>query len=119
MIVRWTVLAFSAVLLVVGIVPLVNPTPGATSVAPAYAIFHLIAAAVGLFCVAFNRGVWAPVFAVGFGLIDLYQAVASSLDWFPKEHFRWTSVDDNLHWALGLVLIVLGGVDWFFRRKRT
>ncbi len=117
MIVRWTVLAFSFVLLVAGVSPLVNPNPGPTSTAPAYAFFHLGAALVGLAAFAIAKGRFAPVFAGMFGLVDLYQALASAFGWFPKDQFQWTQVDDGLHWSLGLVLVLLGVVGWIFRPR--
>lgn len=117
MIVRWTVFVFSLALLAVGTLALVNPG-GLSSSAPPYAIFHLAAALIGLVSFAVYKGSFAPLFAFVFGWIDLYQGAASALAWFPKEQFQWTPVDDGLHWALGSVLVVLGGVGFFAQRSR-
>ena len=81
---------------------------GSTSNAPAYNLFHL-AFGVGGFALA----VWgdqsaARAFLVGFGLIDLYQALASHQHWVPEALFRWTPTDDLLHLVVGVVLIAAG-----------
>ena len=57
-----------------------------------------------------KRGRPAPIraFLVGFGAIDLYQALASHQHWFPESLFRWTPADDRLHLTVGTALVVLG-----------
>ena len=50
----------------------------------------------------------ARVWAIGFGLIDLYQALASRWGLFPQRWFRWTREDDVLHVVLGLGLVAVG-----------
>ena len=47
-------------------------------------------------------------FNLGFGLIDLYQALASYLDLPPEQYFLWTRVDDILHILIGLTLASIG-----------
>jgi heme/copper-type cytochrome/quinol oxidase subunit 4 len=47
-------------------------------------------------------------FNLGFGVIDLYQALASFMHFPPEEYFRWTRVDDLLHIVIGLILTVAG-----------
>ena len=47
-------------------------------------------------------------FNIGFGLIDLYQAVASKMNWFPMEQFKWKKADDVLHIVVGLGLVLVG-----------
>ena len=47
-------------------------------------------------------------FNIGFGAIDLYQAAASRLHWWPERLFRWTKVDDVLHIVIGIVLVAVG-----------
>lgn len=53
-------------------------------------------------------------FNVGFGLIDLYQALASALGLFPGEYFRWQTADDVLHVVIGTALVAVG----LFGRRR-
>jgi len=47
-------------------------------------------------------------FNLVFGLIDLYQAVASYLNLPPTQFFLWTRVDDILHVVLGVALFLIG-----------
>ena len=47
-------------------------------------------------------------FNIGFGAIDLYQAVASFAGLFPEQLFRWTVVDDVLHVIVGAALVLIG-----------
>jgi hypothetical protein len=47
-------------------------------------------------------------FNIGFGLIDLYQALASFAHLFPEQYFRWTRVDDILHIVIGAALMFVG-----------
>jgi hypothetical protein len=47
-------------------------------------------------------------FNIGFGLIDIYQAVASYFGLFPKRLFKWTPIDDILHLVIGVALVMIG-----------
>jgi hypothetical protein len=51
---------------------------------------------------------YASLFNLEFGLIDLYQALASYLHLPPESYFLWTKVDDMLHVIIGLVLVSIG-----------
>lgn len=57
-------------------------------------------------------GQGAVGFNLGFGLIDLYQAVAGAADVFPAALFAYRPLDDVLHVALGLGLVGLGALGW-------
>jgi len=48
------------------------------------------------------------LFNAGFGLIDLYQALASYFDLPPEQYFLWTRVDDVLHILIGMALLIVG-----------
>ena len=87
-----------------------------TSGAPAYNIFHLAFGFLGLLLLWSRRQLLISLFNAGFGLIDLYQAVASYADLPPKQYFLWTGVDDILHVVIGLVLLVIGGYGLIKRR---
>jgi hypothetical protein len=63
-----------------------------------------------------NNDRLASVFNLGFGLIDLYQALASVLGLTPIEYFRWTFTDDVLHVLIGFALVFIG---WYGLRKKT
>ncbi len=105
---RWFVGAFGAALVGVGGLGFVVPGAGASSTAPAYDAFHVAGGVVALALA--KRGRPAPIraFLVGFGAVDLYQALASHQHWFPESLFRWTPADDRLHLAVGTILVVLG-----------
>jgi hypothetical protein len=98
---------FGATLIVTGVAGFLIPAKKSmTSGAPAYNVFHLIFGALGL--VASRRRGTARAFNVGFGAIDLYQAVASRCGLFPKRWFRWKTADDVLHVAIGAGLVAAG-----------
>src|SRR5947207_3319934 len=96
------------VLMLSGVVGLVNPGYQSTSSAPAYQIFHIVFGAGGVLLVLSKNATRIRRFNIGFGLIDLYQALASYLHLFPDRLFRWTGTDDALHIAIGLGLLFIG-----------
>ena len=81
---------------------------GSTSNAPAYNVFHLVFGVLGLALVVWGNSSATRAFLVGFGVIDLYQALASHQHWFPEALFRWTHTDDLLHLVIGVLLIAAG-----------
>jgi branched-subunit amino acid ABC-type transport system permease component len=102
--------AFGATLIVTGLAGFVIPPKKAmTSGAPAYNVFHLVFGALGI--IASRRRTTARAFNVGFGAIDLYQAVASRRGWFPQKAFRWKTADDVLHVVIGAGLVAAGFSD--------
>ena len=95
---------FGPTLIATGVAGFVVPPKKAmTSGAPAYNVFHLIFGAVGL--LASRRRRTARAFNLGFGVIDLYQAVASRRRLFPQKWFRWKTADDVLHVVIGAALV--------------
>jgi Domain of unknown function (DUF4383) len=101
---------FGSTLILTGVAGFVIPQKKAmTSGAPAYNVFHLIFGLTGI--VASRRRSTARAFNVGFGAIDLYQAVASRRGWFPQRAFRWKTADDVLHLVIGAGLIAAGLSD--------
>jgi len=105
-----TVLAvFAGVLVLVGILGFVlPPTKTLTSGAPAYNIFHLCFGVLGGALALWGNDAAMRTFLIGFGAIDLYQALASKLNWFPKQQFRWRPADDVLHVVVGAALVAIG-----------
>jgi len=100
---------FAGVLILVGILGfLIPPAKALTSGAPAYNIFHLFFGALGGAIALWGNDGSMRAFLIGFGVIDLYQAVASRQNWFPKAQFKWKPVDDVLHVVVGLALVVVG-----------
>jgi len=106
---RWVVGSFAALLVGVAVLGfLQHDERGTTSSAPAYNIFHLAFGMLGLAIAVWGDVTAARAFLIGFGLIDLYQALASRLHWFPEPLFRWTPTDDLLHLVIGVLLIAAG-----------
>lgn len=105
---RWVLIAFAPALVLAGVLGFVQRGQGSTSGAPAYNVFHLVFGAVGVAVVVFGTNGSARVFNVAFGLIDLYQALASRMGWFPKGLFRWKPADDVLHVVIGAALVLAG-----------
>ena len=100
---------FAGVLIVVGILGFVIPPSNAlTSGAPPYNIFHLCFGLLGGGIALGGNDTATRAFLIGFGVIDLYQALASRKDWFPKAQFKWRPADDVLHVAVGLALVAFG-----------
>ncbi len=100
---------FAPLLILVGALGFVIPAgKGLTSGAPAYNIFHIIFGLIGLAIVMTGDERSIRAFNVGFGLIDIYQAVASFAHLFPEKQFRWTRVDDILHFVIGTFLVLVG-----------
>ncbi|HVE19625.1 MAG TPA: DUF4383 domain-containing protein [Ilumatobacteraceae bacterium] len=98
---------FGSTLIVTGIAGFVIPAKkAATSGAPAYNVFHLLFGSLGI--VASRRRGTARAFNLGFGAIDLYQAVASRRGLFPQRWFRWKTADDVLHVVIGAGLVAAG-----------
>jgi hypothetical protein len=100
---------FGPTLILTGLAGFIIPKDkAATSGAPAYNVFHLIFGSLGVACARSRRRWPARVFNVGFGAVDLYQAVASRRGWFPQKWFRWKVADDVLHVAIGAGLVAAG-----------
>lgn len=74
-----------------------------------YNMFHLVFGALGLVLISANNDLFASSFNFGFGLIDLYQVLASVVGLTPIEYFHWTYVDDVVHVILGFALVLIGG----------
>ena len=75
-----------------------------------YNLFHLIFGAIGLFLVTVTKSdLSASAFNFGFGLIDLYQVLASVVGLTPIQYFFWTYADDVLHVLIGFALVLIGG----------
>ena len=105
----YVLLVFAPLLIIVGVLGFVIPqNKSLTSGAPAYNIFHIVFGVTGLVFVYLNHEPCIRAFNIGFGLIDLYQAVASFAHLPPESSFRWTRVDDVLHIVIGIVLVSIG-----------
>lgn len=100
---------FAPILVIVGILGFViPPDKAATSGAPRYNIFHIVFGSLGIVLAFTGNDAAIRTFNIGFGSLDLYQAIASRRHWWPEKVFRWTKVDDLLHIVIGLALVVIG-----------
>ncbi|MCI0487160.1 MAG: DUF4383 domain-containing protein [Blastocatellia bacterium] len=102
-----TLMIFAPLLVLVGVLGFIMPEQP-TSTAPAYNIFHIAFGAVGIVFVLMKSDHLIRGFNIGFGAIDLYQALASATGLFPERFFRWTAVDDVLHIVIGALLVLIG-----------
>ena len=104
-----TLAIFAPILILIGIAGFVIPERfSLTSGAAPYNLFHICFGAIGLLLLMANSDLLARVFNLGFGLIDLYQAVASVLGLTPIQYFHWTFADDVLHVLIGFALVLIG-----------
>lgn len=115
---RVVLLALAFLLIAIGILGfLIPPESSLTSGSPLYNAFHIVSGFVGIVFWLANKERAAETFNIGFGLIDLYQALASSQHLFPEQYFRWMRADDVLHIAIGLFLIAVGCYGMINRKK--
>ena len=104
-----TLVIFAPLLVVVGIAGFLVPAERSlTSGAHPYNVFHILFGTIGMLVVMSRSATAISVFNAGFGLIDLYQAVASYLHLPPRDSFLWTRVDDILHVVIGVILLAIG-----------
>ena len=74
----------------------------------AYNIFHIAFGAIGFLLIIFRYENPIRVFNIVFGLMEIYQAIASYSQLFPEQYFKWTQVDDGLHIIIGIALVIVG-----------
>ena len=113
-----TLTIFAPILILIGVAGFIVPAQHSlTSGAPPYNVFHLCFGSLGLITLWTRRESLISFFNAGFGLIDLYQALASYLHLPPQQYFLWTRVDDVLHVLIGLALAIIGGYG-ILKRER-
>jgi hypothetical protein len=114
-----TLMVLGPLLLLTGILGFLIPQQySLMSGAAPYNMFHLIFGALGLVLISANSDMVASSFNFGFGLIDLYQVLASIVGLTPIEYFHWTFVDDVVHVILGFALVIIGGYG-LYKWKET
>jgi hypothetical protein len=116
-----TLMVVAPLLVVTGIAGFLIPEQySLMSGAAPYNMFHLIFGALGLVLISANNNLLASSFNFGFGLIDLYQVLASVVGLTPIEYFHWTYVDDVVHVILGFALTLIGGYGILnFQKSRS
>jgi len=105
-----TLMILAPLLMLTGIAGFVIPEQySLMSGATPYNLFHLIFGAIGLLLMQTKNDLWASLFNFGFGLIDLYQVLASVVGLTPIQYVHWTYADDVAHVLLGFGLTIIGG----------
>jgi len=114
-----TLAVFAPVLILTGVAGFLIPADRSlTSGALPYNLFHIVFGSIGLIIIWSRKEELISFFNAGFGLIDLYQALASYLNLPPKDYFLWTRVDDILHILIGVALVIIGGYGILKRERR-
>ncbi|HSS21449.1 MAG TPA: hypothetical protein VLL54_15345 [Pyrinomonadaceae bacterium] len=114
-----TLAIFAPILILAGVAGFLVPAEKSlTSGAAPYNIFHIVFGVAGLLLVWSKKEASIVLFNITFGLIDLYQALASFAHLPPARYFRWTRVDDILHIVIGLILLEIGLYGWKKLRQR-
>lgn len=105
-----TLLVLAPLLILTGIAGFVIPAQYSlmSGTAP-YNLFHIFFGAIGLLITMANSDALASSFNLGFGLIDLYQVLASVIGLTPIQYFHWTFADDVVHVLIGFALVIIGG----------
>jgi len=107
----YVLMVFAPLLVLTGLAGFVIPErKSLTSGAPAYNVFHIVFGLIGLGIVYTQHQACIRAFNIGFGLIDVYQAIASFLHLFPEKQFRWRRADDVLHIVIGIALVLIGAL---------
>lgn len=105
-----TLMVLAPLLMLTGIAGFAIPEQyNLMSGAAPYNMFHLIFGAIGVFLMATKSDLVASLFNFSFGLIDLYQVLASVVGLTPIQYFHWTYVDDVVHVLFGFALVLIGG----------
>jgi hypothetical protein len=105
----WLLAVFGPVLIATGAAGLLLPSRLSlmSNVVP-YDIFHICFGTLGVAIALARSARFAALFNVGFGAIDLYQALAGVTGVFPAEVFHLRPADHVVHVVLGLLLVGFG-----------
>jgi hypothetical protein len=102
---------FGPVLILTGALGLiVPPERSLMSGAVPYDVFHIAFGLLGTALAFTRRARAAAAFNLGFGLVDLYQAVAGALGIFPAALFALRPADHVVHVVLGVALVAVGAL---------
>jgi hypothetical protein len=113
-----TLAIFAPVLILAGVAGFVVPAQHSlTSGAAPYNVFHIFFGSLGLVILWTRKDSLVSFFNFGFGLVDLYQALASFVNLPPKQYFLWTRADDTLHILIGVALVFIGGYGILRERR--
>ena len=102
---------FGPVLILAGIAGFLIPARFALmSGAPAYNIFHIAFGVLATALVLARSATGIAAFNLGFGIGDIYQALAGVAGWFPARQFRYKPADHVVHVVFGLGLTAVGAM---------
>lgn len=109
---NWIVLAiFAPVLILTGIGGLTLPASASPmSNAVPYDWFHIAFGVLGGLIVLTRAPVPIAAFNLGFGLIDLWQAIAGVAELFPAQPFALRPADHVVHVVVGGILVAVGAL---------
>ena len=109
----WLTGLFGPVLILTGVAGLLLPARlSLMSNAVPYDLFHIAFGLLGVALVAARSARGAALFNLGFGAIDLYQALAGLTGVFPAGVFHLKPADHAVHVVLGLLLVIFGVRYW-------
>lgn len=104
-----TLIIFVPLLVLVGILGFITPVDKKViSVEQPYNIFHIVCGVIGALVLMSNHDLAIKSFNVVFGLVNLYQLIASLSHRFPVRHFQWTRADNIAHGVLAGLFLAVG-----------
>jgi hypothetical protein len=108
---RITLMVFAPILILTGIGGLTLPASASPmSNAAPYDVFHIAFGTLGVLLVIAKRPKWIAAFNVGFGMIDLWQAVAGFTGLYPARLFALRPADHVAHIVIGAALVAIGAL---------
>ncbi len=105
----WLTGLFGPILILTGAAGLLLPARlSLMSNAVPYDLFHIAFGLLGIALVAARSARGAALFNLGFGAVDLYQALAGVTGVFPAAVFHLKPADHAVHVVFGLLLVIFG-----------
>ena len=114
----WLTGLFGPVLVLTGAAGLLLPERlSLMSNAVPYDVFHITFGVLGVALAVARSARGAALFNLGFGAIDLYQALAGVTGLFPAGLFHLRPADHAVHVLFGVLLVVFGAQHWLSARS--
>lgn len=109
----WLTGLFAPLLVLTGVAGLLLPARlSLMSNAAPYDAFHITFGVLGIALVLARSARGAALFNVGFGAVDLYQALAGVTGLFPAALFQLKPADHVVHVLFGVLLVAFGVRYW-------
>lgn len=113
----WLAGLFGPLLVVTGVAGLLLPARlSLMSNAVPYDLFHIAFGVLGTALVVARSASGAALFNLGFGAVDLYQALAGATGAFPAGVFHLRPADHVVHVLFGVLLVGFGVRYWLSPR---